>query len=110
MKSARRGKRILAVELGDVTVKGFWLRINSREFFLSYADFPLFRNATRSELSDVAVPWPEHVRWETLDIDLEFESIEHPSRYPLIDRTHPRYSRVSEPAPTRRPVKRTKRR
>ena len=108
MKSAAPGRRSSAVELGVVSARGFWLRIDTREHFVTYVDFPLFRNATRAELSDVTLLHGFHLRWRRLDIDLELESIEDPSRYPLIDRTHPRYPRVSEPTPRARPAKRAK--
>lgn len=54
-----------------------------KEYFLSYEDFPWFKDARVSEICDVTFRHGFHLRWEQLDVDLELDSLEHPERYPL---------------------------
>lgn len=86
MKSARRGRSISPVEVGNVSPHGFWLLVDGREHFASFKDFPWFRDATIAELTNVELPSPHHLYWPDLDIDLAVESLVHPDRYPLLSR------------------------
>ena len=86
MKSVRRGRNTSAVEVGNVSAHGFWLLVGEREHFLSFADFPWFRDATIAQLTDVELPSAHHLYWPELDVDLAVESLDHPERYPLVSR------------------------
>ena len=63
---------------------GFWLRVDDREIFLSFAEFPWFREASVAAICGVERPRREHFHWPALDVDLTLESILHPARYPLV--------------------------
>ena len=54
-----------------------------REFFLSYDDFPWFKDAPVGKILNVREPAPGHFYWPDLDVDLGVESIENPGRFPL---------------------------
>ncbi len=82
----KRGRRTSAAEVTRLSTRGFWLRVDDREHFVGFREFPYFRYATVAEVADVRRPEEEHLRWPRLDVDLELESIEHPERYPLVDR------------------------
>ena len=56
------------------------------ERFLSFEDFPWFKDATVSEILKVELPTPHHLYWPDLDLDLAVESIDHPEKYPLVSR------------------------
>lgn len=86
MKSAPRGTRTLAPELGNVSVHGFWLLVDGRELYLPFAEFPWFRDASIGSLARIERPSAEHLRWPDLDVDLTVASIEAPDRYPLVSR------------------------
>jgi hypothetical protein len=86
MKSALRGKTISGVEVRRVSPDGFWLRIEERELFVAFKQFPWFENATIRQITAVERPSPHHLRWPDLDIDLALVSIEHPERFPLVSR------------------------
>jgi hypothetical protein len=90
MTSARLGKRTSAVEVTNVSRRGFWLLVAERELFVSFDLFPWFREAAIGRLVDVMMPHPGHLYWPQLDIDLAVESIEHPERYPLVSKPAPR--------------------
>lgn len=51
---------------------------------MSFVDFPWFKNAAVCDVFRVRRPHPIHLRWPSLDVDLELEAIEHPERFPLM--------------------------
>jgi len=51
--------------------------------FMSYDDFPWFRDAPVSHILKVEEPSPNHYFWPELDVDLSTDVIEHPERFPL---------------------------
>lgn len=63
MKSEIAGKNILEVEVTNISAHGFWLLIGEKEFFLPFDEFPWFKNARISEISDVAVLNDQHLYW-----------------------------------------------
>ena len=93
-KSAKRGRSTSPVEVTNISAKGLWLFIDETEHFLSYEQFPWFRNARVSEILFVERPSSNHLYWPKLDIDLAVESILNPDRYPLISVEHPERSDV----------------
>lgn len=90
----------MAVELTNVSGKGFWLLLDGRELFVPFADFPWFADASIRQLSDVERPSPHHLRWPALDVDLSVESLEHPTRYPLVSQAPHQILRESRTRPT----------
>ena len=89
MRSARPGKRTSVVEVANVSPQGFWLLIRGRELFVSFREFPWFRDASIGQLTRVKLPSPHHLYWPELDVDVAVESLEHPERYPLVSRAQP---------------------
>ncbi len=89
MRSAARGKSISVVEVTNVSKHGFWLWVAEREHFLSFEDFPWFRDVSIGELCNVELPNSHHLHWPDLDVDLAVESLDHPERFPLISRSRP---------------------
>jgi len=84
MKSHAGGKSTLAAEVTQIDKQGIWILIGEKESFLSFENFPWFRNATVSAIHNVELLNARHLHWPDLDIDLAVESIEHPERFPLI--------------------------
>jgi hypothetical protein len=89
MKSAAPGPSISPAEVTNVSPHGFWLFIGERELFVSFIQFPWFREASVREIANVQLPSPHHLYWPDLDIDLAVESIEHPERFPLVSQAQP---------------------
>lgn len=100
MKSAAPGRSTSRVEVTNVSPHGFWLFIGEEELFVSFKEFPWFKDASIAEISRVALPSAHHLRWADLDIDLAVESITHPERYPLVSQAQP--GRRSQPTKTPR--------
>jgi hypothetical protein len=89
MRSVARGKRISGAEVTTITPRGFSLLVGRREYFVSFRDFPWFRDASIAQLTGVQLPSPHHLYWPELDVDLAVESLERPERYPLVSRAQP---------------------
>ena len=78
------GKNTSAVEVTHISSYGVWLLANDRELFMSYDQFPWFKDAPLvGKILNVAEPAPGHFYWPDLDVDLSEEIIAHPERFPL---------------------------
>ena len=77
------GRNILEVEVTNISNHGLWVLIQDKELFLSYENFPWFKNKTINDITKVEILGERHLYWENLDIDLSLEMIEHPERFPL---------------------------
>lgn len=77
------GKNSSGIEVTHVSSQGIWLLAEGREYFLSYEDFPWFKEARIGQVLHVEQPAPGHLFWPEIDVDLELDSIEHPENYPL---------------------------
>ena len=75
-----------AIEVSLVSNQGFWLLAEDEELFLSYEDFPWFKEATIAQITNVQRPSADHLYWPSLDIDLSVESVRDPSKFPLISK------------------------
>jgi uncharacterized protein DUF2442 len=107
MRSAPPGPSTSPVEVANISPHGFWLFVGERELFVSFKDFPWFRDASVREITNVALPSPHHLYWPDLDIDLAVESIEYPEKYPLLSQA-PLKTRVRAQQRERRPRKRAR--
>ena len=86
MKSSIRGKNTSHIEVQNISQNGIWIFVKDREYFLSYKDYPWFKDAKVSEIHNVTLFHGSHLHWPDLDVDLELESLRNPERYPLIYR------------------------
>jgi hypothetical protein len=84
MKSENIGVGTSSVEVLNVSPHGFWLLVAEREYFLSYEDFPWFRDATIGQLFKVELLHQDHLYWAELDVDLDLDRITYPEKYPLV--------------------------
>ena len=81
------GASILEVEVTNVSKHGFWLLLGDEELFVSFAEFPWFKDAPVAKLTNVERPQPHHLHWPDLDVDLAVDSIRHPEQFPLVSRS-----------------------
>lgn len=87
MSSSGPGKNTSDVEVTNISAHGLWLLVRERELFLSYDDFPWFRDQPVKAIVRVEEPTPGHFYWPDIDVDLSEEIIEHPERFPLTAKT-----------------------
>ena len=83
MNSPMPGIPSSGAEITNVSSHGLWLLSNDTEYFLSYDDFPWFKDAPVGKILNIEEPSPGHFYWPDLDVDLGADTIEHPDRYPL---------------------------
>ena len=72
------------VEVTSISSGGIKVLVADQDLFLSYENFPWFKDALVAAILNVTQPHPGHLYWPDLDIDLAVESIEAPEKYPLI--------------------------
>jgi hypothetical protein len=89
MKSGNIGDATSAVEILNVSPRGFWLLLHNEELFLDFDFFPWFRNATLAQLFAVELLHENHLYWPLLDIDLDRDRIKRPENYPLVSADAP---------------------
>ncbi|WDN87774.1 hypothetical protein BuS5_00742 [Desulfosarcina sp. BuS5] len=77
------GANTSEVEVTNISNHGIWLLAGDKELFMSYDDFPWFKDAPVGKIFNVKELSPDHFHWPDLDVDLGIESIEHPERFPL---------------------------
>jgi hypothetical protein len=77
------GKSTSKVEVTHISTNGVWLLSGDKELFMSYEDFPWFKDVPIGKIINVTEPHPGHFYWQDLDVDLSVESIEHPEKFPL---------------------------
>jgi hypothetical protein len=82
MKSSQVGKNIL-VSIENITPLGIWLYIGGKEYFMSYNQYPYFREQKLSSIFNVRLIHENHLYWPDLDVDLEIDNLEHPEKYQL---------------------------
>lgn len=76
-------KNTSALEITHISTHEVWLLAGDKELFMSYVDFPWFKDVPVGKIIHVTEPHAGHFYWPDLDIDLSLESIEHPQRFPL---------------------------
>lgn len=84
MTSVALGTSTSPVEVTNISRHGFWLLLENEELFLSFSEFPWFRDAAVGKILHVELPFANHRYWPELDVDLAVESIRHPQRFPLV--------------------------
>jgi hypothetical protein len=82
MKLSKPGKNIL-VSVENITPFGLWLFTKEKEYFLSYKDYPYFKDQTLRAIQNVQLLHGYHLYWPDLDVDLEIDNLDNPEKYPL---------------------------
>ena len=83
MSSSAHGKNTLVVEITNISAHGVWMLTRNKELFMSYEDFPWFKDRPIKAILNVEEQSPGHFYWPDMDVDLTEEIIEHPERFPL---------------------------
>ena len=85
MKSKTIGEGTSA-EVTSISSHGLWILWKDTEYFLSYDEFPWFRDARISEIANVRAESDTHLHWPDLDVDLSLDIITSPNHYPLVSK------------------------
>lgn len=85
MRSFNIGTTTLApVEILNISRYGVWIAVKGHEYFLSYQDFPWFKQGTIDQILHVELLHNNHLYWPDLDIDLNIDILRKPENYPLV--------------------------
>jgi hypothetical protein len=68
------------VQVTVIASHGIWLQVRGREVFMSYDDFPGFRDAPMGKVRNVREPVPGQLCWPDFDVMVTIETFEHPER------------------------------
>lgn len=72
------------VEIMSVSLYGLWIYVKEKEYFLSFDQFPWFKEAKISDIYQVELIHGRHLYWENLDVDLSLDSLASPENFPLL--------------------------
>jgi uncharacterized protein DUF2442 len=84
MKSETLGTGTSEAEVTQISKYGIWLLLHEKEHFLSFENFPWFKNAPVSAIHNVELLNEHHLYWPDLDVDLAVKSIDRPENFPLL--------------------------
>ena len=68
----------------SIDLRGFWLLVDDAEYFVPFADYPVFATATVEQIFAVQQLGPRQFHWPNLDADVELDALQAPDRYPLV--------------------------
>ncbi|MEA3291863.1 MAG: DUF2442 domain-containing protein, partial [Pseudomonadota bacterium] len=83
MSLLAHGDNTSAVEVTNISSHGIWLLADNKELFMSYSDFPWFKDQPVKSIINVEKHSKDHFYWPDIDVDLSEEIIKHPNRFPL---------------------------
>lgn len=83
MSSLARGKSTSAAEVTHVSSHGVWILVQDEELFMSYQDFPWFKEQPLKAVLAVQEAANGHLYWPEIDVDLTIDIIRNPERFPL---------------------------
>ena len=83
MRSSALGNDTSVCEVTHVSSHGIWLLAHDEELFMSYKDFPWFKEQTIEAILNVEELSLDHYYWPSIDVDLTKEIIKNPDRFPL---------------------------
>ncbi|GHT33289.1 hypothetical protein FACS189434_07040 [Bacteroidia bacterium] len=64
--------------------EGILLSVFGSDYYISFDRLPWFREAKVSDIYNVSMFGNDAIRWNSLDVDLEIDSLKYPERYPLV--------------------------
>jgi len=83
MNSQTPGNITSETEITNISAHGLWLFSVDKEMFLSYENFPWFKDQPVKYITNVEEVSTGHFYWPDIDVDLTEAIIEHPENFPL---------------------------
>ena len=72
------------VNVRSIMPDGIFLSVLGKDYYISFERLPWFRDAKISDIINVSLLGDYAIRWDSLDVDLEIESLMFPEKYPII--------------------------
>ncbi len=70
-----------SIQVTNIEQDGFWLLTPEGEYFVAFADYPDFTQATVAQIHHFQGTL-DGCHWPDLDIDIEMDALKHPERFP----------------------------
>jgi hypothetical protein len=83
MSSNPPGIAILDSEVTNIGSAGFWLLADDKEYFVPFADYPVFQTATIEQIFFVRRMGTGQFHWPALDADIKLDALDNPDQFPL---------------------------
>ena len=84
MISNQPGTGISLNEVTNIEPLGFWVLVDDREYFIPFADYPVFQEASIQQIFQMRRVSPTQLHWPDWDADIEIEALEQPEHYPVV--------------------------
>jgi len=84
MNSSQNGMSISEYSVTSISDLGFWVLIDDKEYFVPFADYPVFQGAAIHQIFRLQRLSPTQLYWPDLDADIEIEALDQPEHYPLV--------------------------
>ena len=73
----------MSISVENITPFAVWVFDGKREYAIPFSEFPCLGKASVEELMHPTLSHGFHLRWESLDIDIDLRSLDHLNDYPL---------------------------
>ncbi|OGR27199.1 MAG: hypothetical protein A2139_08630 [Desulfobacca sp. RBG_16_60_12] len=84
MISSQPGTGISLSEVTNIEPLGFWILVDDREYFVPFADYPVFQGTAIQQIFQMPRVSPTQLHWPDLNADIEIDALDQPEHYPLI--------------------------
>ncbi len=84
MKSSNTGINTLPNSVTAISQFGFWIMCEEKEYFIAFASYPAFKNASVSSIFNIKTLSPRQLSWPDIDVDIEMDALDKPEGFPLI--------------------------
>jgi hypothetical protein len=84
MKSSNSGSNTLTNSVTNISKFGFWIICEEKEYFIAFANYPAFKNASVASNYNFINPSPRQLFLPDIDVDIEIDALDKPEGYPLI--------------------------
>jgi hypothetical protein len=84
MKSSNSGTNTLSNSVTAISKFGFWLICEEKEYFIAFANYPAFKNASVSSIFNIKTISTRQLSWPDIDVDIEIDALDKPEGFPLI--------------------------
>ena len=84
MNSSQLGTGISLSEVTNIEPLGFWILVDNKEYFVPFADYPVFKGASIEQIFKMKKLSPTQLHWPELDADIEIDALQQPEHYPVV--------------------------
>jgi len=83
MNSSKSGTIISDFKVTSINDLGFWALVEDKEYFIPFANYPEFKEASINQIFQMEFTPPSQLHWTLLDIDIELQALTFPDFFPL---------------------------